>query len=235
MRPASKRTIRPTVLLGHELRAVQRPPQPLGIHHHNLSAERHDVRKTTPTGRRSRQSGAALITSLLLLLVLTVLGVVMMQTSRMQERMAGNTRDLNMALQGAEAGLRYGEAMISAASSAPFGTAAPCTVCQQCVLPVAMYDLSQFNWLTDPSAQTYGAGDSRQQISQQANGLGLQDNPKYTVEYVNRVRDDLSPDCQRRRLLPGYELLDWCQRLGQRCCAEHVWPPRSSSSASQTG
>jgi type IV pilus assembly protein PilX len=150
------------------------------------------VRKTKPSGRRWRQSGAALITSLLLLLVLTVLGVVMMQTSRMQERMAGNTRDLNVALQGAEAALRYGEATIAAAPSAPFGTAAPCTVCQQFVLPVAMYDLSQFNWLTDPSAQTYGAGTVSANLVQ-ANGVGLHDNPKYTVEYFNRVRDDLSP------------------------------------------
>jgi type IV pilus assembly protein PilX len=140
----------------------------------------------------SRQSGAALITSLLLLLVLTVLGVVMMQTSRMQERMAGNTRDLNLALQGAEGALRYGEAVIAAAPAAPFGTAAPCAVCQQAVLPVAMYDLSQFNWLTDASAQTYGAGTVTANLAQ-TNGLGLHANPKYTVEYVNRVRDDLSP------------------------------------------
>jgi type IV pilus assembly protein PilX len=128
----------------------------------------------------------------LLLLVLTVLGVVMMQTSRMQERMAGNTRDLNIALQGAEAGLRYGEAVIAAAPAAPFATVAPCTVCQPGALPVALYDLSQFNWLTDASAQTYGAGAVAANL-QQGNGVGLKNNPKYTVEYVNRVRDDLSP------------------------------------------
>jgi len=58
--------------------------------------------------------GAVLIVSLLLLLVLTVLGVVMMQTTRMQERMAGATRDLNMSLQGAESGLRYGESVVAA-------------------------------------------------------------------------------------------------------------------------
>ena len=149
------------------------------------------MRKVTPT-IRSRQSGAALITSLLLLLVLTVLGVVMMQTSRMQERMAGNTRDLNLALQGAEAGLRYGEATVAAAPIAPFGSGAPCTVCQLGALPVAMYDLSQFNWLTDPSAQTYGGGTVVANLAQ-SNGVGLQANPKYTVEYVSRVRDDLSP------------------------------------------
>jgi type IV pilus assembly protein PilX len=141
----------------------------------------------------SRQSGAALITSLLLLLVLTVLGVVMMQTSRMQERMAGNTRDLNIALNGAEAGLRYGEAVIAAAPNAPFGTGTPCTVCNTNVLPLALYDLTQFNWKADPSAQTYGTNGVAASLVQ-ANGLGLQENPKYTIEYVNRVRDSADPN-----------------------------------------
>jgi type IV pilus assembly protein PilX len=129
-----------------------------------------------------------------LLLVLTVLGVVMMQTSRMQERMAGNTRDLNLALQGAEAGLRYGEAVIAAAPVAPFATSSPFLVCSPGVLPIALYDLSQFNWTTDPSAQTYGHTTGAVQTDlTQANGVGLKDNPKYTIEYVNRVPDDLSP------------------------------------------
>jgi type IV pilus assembly protein PilX len=58
---------------------------------------------------RARQSGAILVTALLMLLVLTVIGVSVMQITRMQERMAGNTRDLNLAFQGAEAGLRDAE------------------------------------------------------------------------------------------------------------------------------
>src|SRR5713101_1420965 len=99
------------------------------------------MRKQTTPGK-SRQSGTALITSLLLLLVLTVLGVVMMRTSVMQERMAGNTRDLNMALQGGEAGLRYGEAVLDALAVQPDPTAAvPCVVvCNIGVLPIAVYD-----------------------------------------------------------------------------------------------
>jgi len=118
----------------------------------------------------------------------------MMQTSRMQERMAGNTRDLNLALQGAEAGLRYGEAVIDAAPMAPYATSAPCLVCQAGILPIAIYDPSQFNWLTNPNVQIYGhtAGGVATDLTQ-ANGVGLKDNPKFTIEYVNRVRDDLSP------------------------------------------
>lgn len=56
-----------------------------------------------------RERGAILVSALLMLLVLTVIGVSVMQITRMQERMAGNTRDLNLAFQGAEAGLRDAE------------------------------------------------------------------------------------------------------------------------------
>ncbi len=55
------------------------------------------------------QRGMALIISLLFLLVLTMLGMTSMQTTTMQERMAGNVRDRNVALQAAEAALRTAE------------------------------------------------------------------------------------------------------------------------------
>ena len=59
------------------------------------------------------QRGAVLIVSLLLLLVMTLLGLGMSQSTRMQERMAGNQRDMELAMQGAEAGLRASESMLS--------------------------------------------------------------------------------------------------------------------------
>jgi len=140
----------------------------------------------------SRQTGAALIVSLLLLLVLTVLGVIMMQTSRMQERMSGNTRDLNMAVQGAEAGLRYGEAVLSAASDAPIiQYVTPCSVCSNNLLPVALYDPAQFDWTT-ATARTYGSlavaaslSGSTQQLAQ---------NPRFTTEHVGFRPDYLDPN-----------------------------------------
>lgn len=75
----------------------------------------------TQSDRRnaSHQRGAILITSMLLLLVLTIIGITAMQMSRMQERMAGNTRDLNLAFQGSEAGLRNGEALVRIQTARP--------------------------------------------------------------------------------------------------------------------
>ena len=57
----------------------------------------------------NRQCGAVLIISLIFLLLMTIIGVTSIQTSTLQERMAGNVRDHNRALQAAEMALRTGE------------------------------------------------------------------------------------------------------------------------------
>jgi len=59
--------------------------------------------------RKNVQNGSALIISLVFLLILTMIGVASIQDSTLQERMAGNERDRNLAFQAAEAALRVGE------------------------------------------------------------------------------------------------------------------------------
>ncbi len=56
-----------------------------------------------------RQRGAVLVITLIMLLVLTILGITAMQTTTMQEKMAGNARDRDLAFQSAESALRAGE------------------------------------------------------------------------------------------------------------------------------
>jgi type IV pilus assembly protein PilX len=58
---------------------------------------------------KQEQAGSALIISLVFLLILTMIGVASIQDSTLQERMAGNERDRNLAFQAAEAALRVGE------------------------------------------------------------------------------------------------------------------------------
>jgi type IV pilus assembly protein PilX len=58
---------------------------------------------------RQRQKGAILVVSLLMLLVMTVLALSASTSTRLQERMAGNSRDVELAFQGSEAGLRDAE------------------------------------------------------------------------------------------------------------------------------
>ena len=63
------------------------------------------MKRTTNPGRR-RQSGAALIVALVILVVLTLLGVTAMNTSSLQENIASNTQQQVHAFQAAETGLK---------------------------------------------------------------------------------------------------------------------------------
>jgi len=65
---------------------------------------------------QTRQVGSVLMVSLVILLILTVLGVSGMNTTVLQERMAGNRQELSSAFQAAEAGLRDGEADVAAST-----------------------------------------------------------------------------------------------------------------------
>lgn len=58
------------------------------------------------------QSGAALIVSMIMLLLLTIIGVTGMKTTALEERMAGNMRDKALAFESAEAALRDAEAFM---------------------------------------------------------------------------------------------------------------------------
>jgi len=55
------------------------------------------------------QKGAVLMVSLLILLLLTMLTLTAIQASTVQERLVGNARSVDLALQAAEAALREGE------------------------------------------------------------------------------------------------------------------------------
>jgi type IV pilus assembly protein PilX len=63
---------------------------------------------------RQQESGFSLITILMMMVVLVSLALAGMNSSLVQERMAGNARDRNIALQAAEAALRDAEADIEA-------------------------------------------------------------------------------------------------------------------------
>lgn len=72
-----------------------------------------------------RQNGFALVVSLLILVVLTLLGVSMFSNVGLQQRMAGNTREKNRAFHAAQTALQYGEWWLTQQPSAPLGN--PCS------------------------------------------------------------------------------------------------------------
>lgn len=66
------------------------------------------------------QSGAVLVVALVFTVILTVISVASMQSATLQERMAGNTKDVNIAFQAAETGLREAETILNQVSVGPF-------------------------------------------------------------------------------------------------------------------
>jgi len=74
------------------------------------------------------QQGAVLAISLILLLIVTIIGTTSMQTTTLQERMAGNANDRNQAFQMTESALRDAEKVIQTTSTiGPFLNASTTT------------------------------------------------------------------------------------------------------------
>lgn len=138
------------------------------------------------------QRGAALVTSLVLLLVLTVIGVAAMQMTRLQERMAGNTRDLNLAFQGAEAAIRDGESLIRVQPSKP----------DECTAVGCEFWQANLPLLANPEARDWAAwwkvyGDEYESAG--GNHAApvrdmpqLSEDPRFVVQYMTKVDDALT-------------------------------------------
>jgi len=82
-----------------------------------MAARRHN-RLAGAALRIRRQRGVALAVALILLLVMTLLSVAGLRGTGMQERMASNLRDRNLAFQSAESALRAAETALVAGGGA---------------------------------------------------------------------------------------------------------------------
>ena len=70
------------------------------------------VRNKQTGNNKQKQEGIVLFMSLVMLLLLTILGVSSIQTTSLQQRMARNANDGNLAFQAAEVALRDGEDLL---------------------------------------------------------------------------------------------------------------------------
>jgi len=77
-----------------------------------------------PHNLRSNQLGVVLITSLLLLLVVTIMALSMFRSFGIQEKIAGNVREKQRAVQAAASTLQYAEWWLGAQSNAPVAVSA---------------------------------------------------------------------------------------------------------------
>jgi type IV pilus assembly protein PilX len=132
-----------------------------------------------------RQAGAVLVISLLILLIMTLIGVTAMSTTSLEEKMAGNMRDKNTALQASEASLEDGELWLASLGSKPAETTAcgapPCDVWTLNTLP-DLSSQSQSWWQSN--AREYGTAGSKD-LSE------VTTDPYYVIEAQAVVRDNL--------------------------------------------
>ncbi|SHE20922.1 pilus assembly PilX family protein [methanotrophic endosymbiont of Bathymodiolus puteoserpentis (Logatchev)] len=142
-----------------------------------------------------QQSGVVLVISLVMLLLLTLIGVTSVQTTSLEEKMAGNMRDQNMAFQSAEAGLRAGEQRIEQiwnngagsiqtfcnGTSGVFYKAATANVCDGAC--------------TAPSCPAPSAGDSSTWTTASKSVVAVTGNtqvasePRYYITYISNIPD----------------------------------------------
>lgn len=123
----------------------------------------------------SAQRGAVLVVSLIFLLVLTLIGVVSMQNTTLEERMARNVYDGERAFQAAEAALREGEEWVMDID--PYSPPALKTSCvaPPCVAFVYPEDNAASWWTTN--ATEYGASGTQ-------DFAALSQDPRYFNEYA---------------------------------------------------
>ncbi len=67
----------------------------------------------------AKQRGVVLVVSLIMLLVMTLIGITSMNSSVLEEKMAGNMHNRNQAFQAAESALRIGELVIAGYTNLP--------------------------------------------------------------------------------------------------------------------
>lgn len=126
------------------------------------------------------QQGAVLVVGLLILVMLTLIGVTAMSTGMMDERMAGNSRDLNLAFQAGEAALRDGELYIQGNISPASGFSSTCAngLCQPPINSTPWY--TTINWSSSSVTRTYGNGTTATLLP------AVAAQPKYIIESIGQ-------------------------------------------------
>jgi type IV pilus assembly protein PilX len=125
------------------------------------------------------QHGASLVVALMFLIVLTMLGLVAVRSSTVQERMAGNDRDRAIAFEAAEAALRDAERDIQSniTSADAFDSACSAGLCLPSV--VATQNWNGVSW-AGATSRVYGVGSGAGSYPV----LDVSNPPRYIVELL---------------------------------------------------
>ena len=139
-------------------------------------------RQLTPMPHR--QQGVALIMALVFLVILTIMGLAAMGTTSLEEKMAGNAKDRNLAFQAAETGLLAGENWINAQINKPTfptvsaGLYLPTAPCTPVWADACLTWSGTSNLVVYPNTPTATASGGLTKINTQ---------PKYIIEDLGEV------------------------------------------------
>ena len=130
------------------------------------------------TGTVQRQRGVALIVSLILLLIVTVIGLAAIRSTTLQEKMSSNLQDRQIALQNSEAGLRVAQGLLQANTA---------VIWRDCTVAATQCDNNPSAQATTANAwQTVPAGTGANQYTAGSNAVGQ---PQYVIEDMGLWND----------------------------------------------
>lgn len=129
-----------------------------------------------------KQHGSVLIISLIILLVLTLIGVSSMTSSSLQEKMAGNFRDRELAFQAAEAALADGEKYALNNINTPGAFSDNCTngLCTTSNGPTSDNAFNAATWWTNTKSKVF-SGTAIAEVRTQ---------PRFIIEYRKEVGEE---------------------------------------------
>ena len=127
------------------------------------------------------QRGASLVIALMFLIVLTILGLVAVRSSTVQERMAGNDRDRAVAFEAAEAALRDAERDIQAnvTSANPFDNVCTDGLCLPATVATPNWNSNSWSGAT---SRIYGVNSGAGAFP-----LAVSNAPRYIIELLPDV------------------------------------------------
>jgi type IV pilus assembly protein PilX len=140
----------------------------------------------------ARQAGAILITSVIFLIVVTMIVLTVLRGGTLEERMARNARDRQVALQAAESVLRDAEASLF--SGPPFDPYDPSKFTSACTggfcfQPAATATWQTIDWSSTTLTRSFAASTS--------NIANLNAQPRYIVEIITPpIKSGSSGQCE---------------------------------------
>ena len=147
----------------------------------------HPMLPVKPRPLPTSQQGVVLITALIILMAMTIVSVTTMTSSSLEERMAGNMKDREIAFQAAEAALRYGERLAQAGiNTASFDTSCTGGYCNHDLQAAGTYD----EYWTDATLDVWNDNGKHQSYNVTFAEVNTQ--PKFIIEYMGKQIQDFS-------------------------------------------